>query len=82
MTGYRAGSAHSRERGAPFPLQGQYDLVGALLRRGQRQTEKVVESFLERTAAEAMIVECLTDEPDWVDVLSVEWIELEGGGAN
>jgi hypothetical protein len=47
----------------------------ALLRRRQ-QTEKVVEFFLEREAAEAMIREVWEDEPKLAEELRVEAIEL------
>jgi hypothetical protein len=47
-----------------------------LLRRRQRQTEKVVELFLEREAAEAMIGEVREDEPALAEELRVEAIEL------
>ena len=40
------------------------------------QTEKVVEFFLEREAAEAMIREVREDEPVLAEVLRVEAIEL------
>jgi hypothetical protein len=40
------------------------------------QTEKVVEFFLEREAAEAMIVEVRGDDPDLADVLCVDEVEL------
>jgi hypothetical protein len=40
------------------------------------QTEKVVEFFLERDAAEAMIVEVRGDGPDLADLLCVEEVEL------
>ena len=40
------------------------------------QTEKVVEFFLEREAAEAMIGEVREDEPELAENLRVEAIEL------
>jgi hypothetical protein len=40
------------------------------------RTEKVVEFFLERDAAEAMISEGREDEPVWAEELRVEPIEL------
>ncbi len=40
------------------------------------QTEKVVEFFFERDAAEAVIVEVRGDDPDLADVLCVEEVEL------
>jgi hypothetical protein len=57
-------------------LQGQYDLIRALLRSRRRQTEKVVEFFLEREAAEAMIGEVRKDEPVVAEELRVEAIEF------
>ena len=47
-----------------------------LLRRRERQTEKVVEFFLEREAAEAMVGEVREDEPLLAEDLRVEAIEL------
>jgi hypothetical protein len=49
-----------------------YGVVGA-------QTEKVVEFFLEREAAEAMIGEVQADEPALADDLRVEAIALGVG---
>jgi hypothetical protein len=43
---------------------------------GSAQTEKVVEFFLEREAAEAMIDEVREDEPMLADELRVEAIEF------
>jgi hypothetical protein len=40
------------------------------------QTEKVVEFFLEREAAEVMIREVRDDEPELAAVLRVEEVEL------
>ena len=37
----------------------------------------VVELFLRREDAEQFLGECLTDEPEWADVLSVEPLEFE-----
>ncbi len=42
------------------------------------QTEKVVEFFLERDAAEAMIDEVREDEPALAEDLRIEVIELAG----
>jgi hypothetical protein len=42
------------------------------------KTERVVEFFLERDAAEAITVEVRGDDPDLADVLCVEEVELEG----
>ena len=52
-----------------------YGLVSA-------QTGKAIELFPDREAAEAMLVECLADEPEWADVLSVERVELAAGSLN
>jgi hypothetical protein len=49
-----------------------------LLRRRQRPKPKVVELFLEREAAEAMIGEVREDEPALAEELRVEAIELLG----
>ena len=49
-----------------------YGVVGA-------QTEKVVEFFLEREAAEAMIGEVREDEPALAEDLRVEAVELGSG---
>jgi hypothetical protein len=49
---------------------------------GSAQTEKVVEFFLEREAAEAMIGEVREDEPLLADVLRVEAIELGQEGSS
>ena len=40
-------------------------------------TRQAIDLFLDRKDAEAMLAKCLVDEPQWVDVLSVERIELE-----
>jgi hypothetical protein len=48
----------------------------ALLRRRSAQTEKVVEFFLERETADAMISEVRKDEPALAEDLGVEAIEL------
>jgi hypothetical protein len=48
----------------------------ALLRRRQSSTEKVVEFFLERDAAEEMIDVVREDEPLLAEELRVEAIEL------
>ena len=42
-----------------------------------RGTREVVELFAFRADAERFIAECLADEPDWSDVLSVEPIEFD-----
>jgi hypothetical protein len=39
-------------------------------------TEHAVEVFLRREDAEQMLAEALSDEPEWIDTLSVEPIEL------
>ncbi len=46
------------------------------------ETEKAVERFPDREAAEAMLADCLADEPEWADVLSVERVELAAGSLN
>jgi hypothetical protein len=46
------------------------------------EIQRVIEFFLERHEAEAMLVRVLTDEPGWRDILHVERIELQTGGAN
>jgi hypothetical protein len=48
----------------------------ALLRRRHRPDREVVEFFLERAAAEAMIRETREDEPVLTEDLRVEAIEL------
>jgi hypothetical protein len=40
------------------------------------ETEQTVELFLCCEDAERVLAEALTDEPDWIDTLSVESIEL------
>jgi len=40
-------------------------------------TGQAIDLFLNREAAEAMLADCLADELEWADVLSVEQIELE-----
>jgi len=47
-----------------------YGLVSA-------QTGKAIDLFPDQETAQAMLAHCLADEPEWVDVLSVERIELE-----
>ena len=37
----------------------------------------VVELFTRREDAEQFLAECLADEPEWADVLSVEAVEFE-----
>jgi hypothetical protein len=46
------------------------------------EIQRVIEFFLERHEAEAMLVRVLNDEPGWRDILHVERIELQSGGAN
>jgi hypothetical protein len=46
----------------------------ALLRRRQRPDREVVEFFLDREAAEAMIREVCEDDPDLAELLRVEAI--------
>ena len=38
---------------------------------------QVIEFFASRAGAETFLAECLADEPDWTDVLSVEVVEFE-----
>jgi hypothetical protein len=40
---------------------------------------EALELFPNREAAEAMLADCLADEPEWVDVLMVERVEFEAG---
>ena len=40
------------------------------------RTEKVVQFFLEREAADAIVDEVRSDDPDLADVLCVEEVEL------
>jgi hypothetical protein len=51
-----------------------YGLVSA-------ETDRAIDLFPDREAAEAMLADCLADEPGWADVLSVERIELEVGSS-
>ena len=37
----------------------------------------IVELFTRREDAQQFLAECLADEPDWADVLSVEPVEFE-----
>jgi uncharacterized Fe-S cluster-containing radical SAM superfamily protein len=46
-----------------------YGLVSA-------ETEQAVELFLRPEDAERMLAEALSDEPDWIETLSVEPVEL------
>lgn len=41
------------------------------------ETEKVVDFYPTEYAAEAALVECLADEPEWKDVLRAEAVEFE-----
>ncbi len=41
------------------------------------RTTEVVEFFVERIHAERFIADCLADEPEWRDSLTVEVIEFE-----
>jgi hypothetical protein len=38
---------------------------------------EVIEFFASQARAERFIAECLADEPDWSDILTVEAIEFE-----
>lgn len=42
-----------------------------------RPPREAVEVFLDRSDAETFVTECLRDEPDWVEILSVVPIELD-----
>jgi hypothetical protein len=60
------------KRPAHFPAAFFYGVVSS-------QTERVVEFFLERDAAEAMIGEVREDEPELADELRIEEISLVAG---
>jgi hypothetical protein len=38
---------------------------------------EAIELCLDRSAADAFVAECLTDEPEWKDILHVVPIELD-----
>jgi hypothetical protein len=42
-----------------------------------RRLREVIEFFASRSGAETFIAECLADEPDWTDILTVEVVEFE-----
>lgn len=52
-----------------------YGLVSA-------EVGQAIDLFLDRKAAEAVLADCLADEPEWAYVLSVERVELEVGSPN
>jgi hypothetical protein len=69
---------HGRRQNVGSSDGGAESRLGPLILYGvvSAKTERVVEFFLERDAAEAIIVEVRGDDPDLADVLCVDEVEL------